>query len=115
MTQETDLASLYRELMDDPDLTVASACDMMPNSKEIIMRKFIGSWCKKMDEMGDHQYGSLVAPTKDLAHQRAIAKGKALGECEWVGVREEVWVGDKLHGYWETVGRWTGDWDGTLE
>jgi hypothetical protein len=60
-------------------------------------------------------HGSLTCANREDAQQKAIAAGKAAIVCEWIAVSEIEWVGDKRTGEWERVGRWTGDYDGTLE
>jgi hypothetical protein len=75
------------------------------------MHRYRGEWCKKMDEMGNHEYGSVVATSKDRALKLAIAKAKAANECEWVSVTEQEWIGSKLYGHWHTRTRWTGDYE----
>jgi hypothetical protein len=112
-----DLASLYRDLMDDPapasiDLTVASACDKVTSMKSNYLRsRYVASWCSGFDEGQEPEYTSVTCRSKRLAESTAVARGKARGCAEWIGVTYQIHNNTQ----WETVERWVGDWSGIVE
>jgi hypothetical protein len=78
------------------------------------MRRFVADWIEDMDDDGTDKHSSSTHWTLEAAQAAAVAASRKAGAIEWVCVREQVWQGDKRTGRWETVARWTGDWD-TLE
>ena len=75
------------------------------------MRVFRADWIEDMDDNGTDHQASSVHPTFEAARAAAIASSKKAGAIEWIRIREQVWQGDKHAGHWETVARWTGDYD----
>jgi len=75
------------------------------------MRRFLADWINDMNEDGDMDTHTSMHFNFDVAVAVAVKRSKEAGACEWVRVREQVWVGDKKKGYWETVQKWTGDYD----
>lgn len=75
------------------------------------MRRYLADWIVDMDDMGETTADRSSHTTLEAAQAAALAGSKRTEACEWARVREQVWVGDKRLGHWETVATWTGDYD----
>lgn len=75
------------------------------------MHKFTAHWITDMDDEATDVQATSTHSSFDEARDAAIAGSKQAGAIEWIAVREHEWVGDKRMGHWETVARWTGDYD----
>lgn len=69
--------------------------------------RFVAEWISDMDDEGTDKSATSYHQTYEAAQAAAIAGSKKAGVIEWTGVREQQWKEDR----WQTVQRWTGDWD----
>jgi hypothetical protein len=65
-----------------------------------------GEWNPDRDE---HAVSSHA--TKEAAETAAIRESQRAGQCEWILVAEQKFIGYE----WIDQRRWTGDWDGLHE
>jgi len=74
------------------------------------MKRFVAEWISDYSDERP-RYRQASAATFEDARDLAVKEGRKAGVCEWIGIREEEWVGDKRCGLWAGVASWTGDYD----
>lgn len=77
--------------------------------------RYIADWIIDMDDMGADKAAQSTHLTFDDALKAAVRESKKAGCIEWVRVREQEFVSGRdscgKWDRWETVRKWTGDWD----
>jgi len=69
--------------------------------------RYAAEWIEDMDDVETDNNAISYHPTYEEAERAAFAGGRRCNVIQWCRVREQR----RIDGRWQTVKKWTGDWD----